>query len=301
MFDYYPQEKLIAAYKKWMDIICAVSLFGLIFGRVIARLSFLPAIISRIGRRFVFLFFTNVPVHDLIRNYGPFTEPSRFQAFICLALIFELFNNKNNLSWKRVVLYLVTLVTTFSATAFIAMSIIAVGYFTSKEVNLGVGKRVALIILVLGIAVLLIMYSSGVNIAMTKFRLGEKSESFTVRVNSIVGGVRVALSHPLFGTGFGGYENAYLSAISDLAISRSHVSTNTFILYFSKFGVIIGAFFVVNAYKMLRSFNSFYTAIILLVGLFFTTSGISLVDSIVFSSFIFYRGNIQDNSYITNY
>jgi len=72
-------------------------------------------------------------------------------------------------------------------------------------------------------------------------------------------------------------------------------------LYFSKFGVIIGAFFVVNAYKMLRSFNSFYTAIILLVGLFFTTSGISLVDSIVFSSFIFYRGNIKDNSYITNY
>ena len=63
--------------------------------------------------------------------------------------------------------------------------------------------------------------------------------------------------------------------------------------------MIVGAFFVVNAYKMLRSYNAKYTAIILLVGLFFVTSGISLVDSIVFSSFIFYRGNMQDNSYLS--
>lgn len=190
LFDYYPQEDLIRAYKKWMDIICVASLVGLVFGRVIVSFGFLPAITSILGRRHIFLLLTNVAVHDLIRNYGPFTEPSRFQAFICLALIFELFNHGTDgrLNWKRATLYLGTIVTTFSATAYIAISIIAFGYFTSKGIDMSISKRIALIVLVVGITALLVNYSSGVNIAVTKLQLGDKSESFTVRANSIVGG-----------------------------------------------------------------------------------------------------------------
>ena len=292
LFDYYPQEDLIQAYKKWMDIICAASLVGLVFGRVIASLSFLPAITSILGRRHIFLLFTNVPVHDLIRNYGPFTEPSRFQAFICLALIFELFNHGayERLNWKRAILYLVTIVTTFSATAYIAVAFVLVAYLTSSEVSLGVGKRTALIIVLIVVVTLLVNFSSGVNIAVTKLQLGERSESFTVRLNSIIGGLRVALNNPIFGTGFGNYQKEYMAAISDLAVSRSHVSTNTMILYFSKFGVIVGLYYAVNVFTMLKSFTKTYTAMMLFLGFFFSASGISLVDSIIFTSIIFYRG-----------
>ena len=235
---------------------------------------------------------TNVPVHDLIRNYGPFTEPSRFQAFICLALIFELFNHGayERLNWKRAILYLVTIVTTFSATAYIAVAFVLVAYLTSSEVSLGVGKRTALIISLIAVVALLVNFSSGVNIAVTKLQLGERSESFTVRLNSIIGGLRVALNNPIFGTGFGNYQNEYMNAINDLAVSRSHVSTNTMILYFSKFGVIIGLYYAVNVFTMLKSFTKTYTAMMLFLGFFFSASGISLVDSIIFTSIIFYRG-----------
>lgn len=292
LFDYYPHEDLIRAYKKWMDIICAASLIGLVLGRVIVSIGFLPAITSILGRRHIFLLLTNVPVHDLIRNYGPFTEPSRFQAFICLALIFELFNHGayERLNWKRAILYLVTIVTTFSATAYIAVAFVLVAYLTSSEVSLGVGKRTALIISLIAVVALLVNFSSGVNIAVTKLQLGERSESFTVRLNSIIGGLRVALNNPIFGTGFGNYQNEYMNAINDLAVSRSHVSTNTMILYFSKFGVIIGLYYAVNVFTMLKSFTKTYTAMMLFLGFFFSASGISLVDSIIFTSIIFYRG-----------
>lgn len=292
LFDYYPQEDLIRAYKKWMDIICAASLIGLVLGGVIVSIGFLPAITSILGRRHIFLLLTNVPVHDLIRNYGPFTEPSRFQAFICLALIFELFNHGayERLNWKRAILYLVTIVTTFSATAYIAVAFVLVAYLTSSEVSLGVGKRTALIISLIAVVALLVNFSSGVNIAVTKLQLGERSESFTVRLNSIIGGLRVALNNPIFGTGFGNYQNEYMNAINDLAVSRSHVSTNTMILYFSKFGVIIGLYYAVNVFTMLKSFTKTYTAMMLFLGFFFSASGISLVDSIIFTSIIFYRG-----------
>lgn len=292
LFDYFPQEDLIRAYKKWMDIICVASLVGLVFGRVIVSFGFFPSITSILGRRYIFLLLTNVPVHDMIRNYGPFTEPSRFQAFICLALIFELFNHEidERLNWKRVVLYLVTIVTTFSATAYIAVAFILIAYLTSSEVSLGIGNRTALIIVLVAAVALLVNFSSGVNIAVTKLQLGERSESFTVRVNSIIGGLRVALNNPIFGTGFGNYQSEYMNAISDLAVSRSHVSTNTMILYFSKFGVIIGLYYAVNVFTMLKSFTKTYTAMMLFLGFFFSASGISLVDSIIFTSIIFYRG-----------
>ena len=292
LFDFYPQEDLIRAYKKWMDIICIASLVGLVFGRVIVSFGFLPSITSILGRRHIFLLLTNVPVHDLIRNYGPFTEPSRFQAFICLALIFELFNHEKDerLNWKRVVLYLVTIVTTFSATAYIAVAFVLIAYLTSSEVSLGIGNRTALIIVLVAAVALLVNFSSGVNIAVTKLQLGERSESFTVRVNSIIGGLRVALNNPIFGSGFGNYQSEYMNAISDLAVSRSHVSTNTMILYFSKFGVILGLYYAVNVFNMLKSFTKTYTAMMLFLGFFFSVSGISLVDSIIFTSIIFYRG-----------
>ncbi len=181
LLDYYSQEDLIRAYKKWIDIICIASLFGVAFGSLIAKLGFLPTIISASGRRHIFLLLTNVPVHDLIRNYGPFTEPSRFQAFICLALIFELFNHEldRETNWKRVVIYLVTIVSTFSATSYIAVSFVIVAYFTSSQVSLSIGKRIALIIILVVVVALLARFSSGVNIAVTKFQLGEKSESFS--------------------------------------------------------------------------------------------------------------------------
>ena len=297
LFDYYPQADLIRAYKKWMDIICVASLGGLVFGRVIVRLGFLPAITSILGRRHIFLLLTNVPVHDLIRNYGPFTEPSRFQAFICLSLIFELFNHGTDerLNWKRAALYLITIITTFSATAYIAVAFVMVAYLTSSEVSLGIGKRTALIIILIAVVALLVNFSSGVNIAVTKLQLGEKSESFTVRLNSIIGGLRVALKNPIFGTGFGNYQNEYLKAINDLAVTRSHTSTNTMILYFSKFGVVLGLYYALNVFNMLKSFTKANTALILFLGFFFSTSGISLVDSIIFTSIIFYRACETNN------
>ena len=296
-FSFYDSEMIIKAYKKWMDIICVFSLFGVVFGKLIINIGFLPKITTIASRSFVFLGLTNVSTSDWLRNYGPFTEPSRFQAFICLALIFELFVRSNDLriNWKRVALYIIAIVTTFSATAFIGLTFVFIAFFTSKEVNLSFGKRIGLILVIIVAVALLLNFSSGVNMAVTKLQMGQDSESFKVRFNSIVGGIRVAVNNPIFGSGFDRFESEYLRAINNLVASRSQVVTATCILYFAKFGMFVGFYFIYNCFCMFKSFAKIYTAIILMVAFFFATSGISLVDSIIFTGIIFYRSSIVDN------
>ena len=280
-----------------MVIICLGSLVGLVLGGFIVNLNFLPTITSIIGRKFYFLFLTNVPSYDFIRNYGPFTEPSRFQAFIWLALVFELFNYKKDtcINKKRILIYVLTIISTFSATSYIAVGFVFVAYITSNKSSLSFGGRTILLIILSAIVILLVNFSSGVNIAITKFQLGEESESFAVRVNSIIGGIRVALNNPIFGTGFGNYQSEYMYAISDLATSRSHVSTNTMILYFSKFGFLVGLYYAFNVFSMLKSFTGKHTTILLFVGFFFCVSGISLLDSIFFTAIIYYRRSVTND------
>lgn len=277
----------------YVDSIFFISLISIVvfpFQFFIARLSIFPIITNTAGRSFRCLLFTNVSTLDYLRNYGPFTEPSRFQAFICMGLVLLLFLPQEYLHKKnfvRIAVLILALVTTSSATGFIAVSIIITAYVISDRVSLSIGKRIVIILVVFVIVAVLIRFSTTFNDALLKIQLQEGSESFKVRMNSILGNLEIIKRHPLFGTGFDNYNEEYLLAIRGLSVSRSHVSTNTFLLNFAKFGIPVGLYYITNLYQSLRSYNSRLISIALLLGAFFAMSGISLVDSIIANMFIF--------------
>lgn len=73
--------------------------------------------IIRRGVFYHFYIFT-VPIGDTLRNSGLFYEPGRFVIFICIALAINLFRNKSQLFDKEDLLYIATIITTFSTTGY---------------------------------------------------------------------------------------------------------------------------------------------------------------------------------------
>lgn len=73
---------------------------------------------------------------DIMRNSGPFWEPGRFTIFITLALAINLFHNKESLLSKRNVILILTNITTFSTTGYLAMGVLLIGYVFCSDVKL---------------------------------------------------------------------------------------------------------------------------------------------------------------------
>lgn len=76
-----------------------------------------------------------IPADDNIRNAGPFWEPGMFTVFITFALALNLFSGKKLFSRDNLVL-IVTNITTFSTTGYIAMLFLIVSYIFVKNKNI---------------------------------------------------------------------------------------------------------------------------------------------------------------------
>lgn len=76
------------------------------------------------------LYIFSIPLEydGVIRNSGPFWEPGRFTIYITLALSIVLFYFKEKITSKRSLVLILTNITTFSTTGYVAMAVIFFGY-----------------------------------------------------------------------------------------------------------------------------------------------------------------------------
>lgn len=88
---------------------------------------------------------TNAP--DILRNTGPFWEPGRFTIFINIALAINLLHNKERITSLRNLILILTNITTFSTTGYVAMSLIVAVYVIFARLN--VFSKITLFILLI--------------------------------------------------------------------------------------------------------------------------------------------------------
>lgn len=150
------------------------------------------------------------------RNYGFFWEPGAFQTFLSLSLYLELFCKKNT-SVTRVVIIVISIITTFSTTGYFCLIIIAISYAIEKhkileEDNLEIirkSKKIRKYIFCSFLLLALIFFSlpekytglvfdklSGVS---TREKVAFTTE---VRVNAIIYPLEAFLNSPLMGIGY---------------------------------------------------------------------------------------------------
>lgn len=85
------------------------------------------------------LYIYSIPLDNegFIRNSGPFWEPGRFTIYITLALAINLFYFKERITSKKNIVFILTNITTFSTTGYVATSVLFIGYILFSNLKKG--------------------------------------------------------------------------------------------------------------------------------------------------------------------
>lgn len=246
-------KDFILVFNKIMYFLCFFSLVtfltSIIFPSII---ELFPVVSNSAGLNVHNLLFSVVNNNSIFSmNYGVFWEPGAFQTFINLALFFQIFILKD-LKLKYIFIYCITIFTTFSSTGYIAVALLFVAFLMSNKsaIKSEIVKRKKMFV---WLVILLIVGIVSFNYLpdIIKFKVFGKLEailnpdlqasnssygSTTIRIDSIIYPMQMAINNPVFGVGF---SNLYQNAI-DIGF---RLVTSTPVNWFAIFGVPIGLLF----------------------------------------------------------
>lgn len=288
-FDVIPPESFKKAFLDIMTAIAVTSLLTFFLAELFLELDVFPVYYNTNDRPYHFFFLSNISTVDLSRNYGLFTEPSRYQAYLNLSLMFILFD-KRKINIKRLVVFLLALITTFSTTGFIAFAFIFCAFLFSNKVRIKLWQKSVIIAGIAVAAVVLLQSSEDFISSLNKITMGQSDDSAATRFNSFFANLVVISENFLLGTGITNAEAEFASALYSLDNAFASTNTITILIYFAKFGVIPGLFYTLNMVKAVRSIGNGSAPIFLICAFIAMTCGISFIGSILFSIIAFYPG-----------
>lgn len=281
-------DRLVELYLNVMEFLAIYSL--------IASYVFLP--LSQIGvlrgipiyvnadRQFLDMMFAMcLNWFGLARNCGFCREPGVYQVFLVIALFLTIERepcSKRNM--RQILIFLITLLTTFSAIAYVALAVSIVLFlkkyslFSRKTAK---GFAIALIFLVAS-AFYLLQNEAVVGELVRTFGKwsGENSNSLSVRFSGIVGNISLFLESPIWGHGM---VNAMLDAKSRFGFEDI---TGTMFLCFSSFGCVFGIIQNMLLWKACKTRNV-GTHITWFIVILLSVSSQNLMLSYMFWAFLF--------------
>lgn len=276
------KETILSFYGKAMSFLSVFSLVALLV------YTFFPAIIRSfpIADQTSYLvsynlFFSVVTqTGGILRNYGIFWEPGAFAVFLCIALWSELFFQKTNI--KRVVLYVLTIISTFSTLGILCSFVLVIAYLLhNKSINKTVRN---LVILMFFVAILWVAFFGERFIYEVFGKIASMNDSATTRWNSFYYVGELFLSAPFLGVGISDF-----LAFSD--VNLSGMATFTFMNCLAMHG-IFGLIPIVGVIRFFTKIETSYLSkavLLLFVGMLFATQAfeqVSFFYTLAFSGFM---------------
>lgn len=208
--ELYRQGRLFKLMYRIVDVICllsVISLFFWIFGELLGMIQrngyielnwgTFDKAEGYYGIHFAFqLDTTFFPDQYIFRNSGIFAEAPMFNLWLCISLAIELFL-KGKPARGRVVLLIVTILTTLSVTGILFLGL-SLGLYSIMHYREMSRKRKILLwslfLVVVPVAFFLLAKS---------VLLKTETQSYDMRLSDYVGGVRLWMDYPVFGCGYG--------------------------------------------------------------------------------------------------
>lgn len=230
-------------YENLMLWICVFSLIGTVLWLVKTELVYARPRVNGVVtdiRNFYVTTVLTVYQGLSFRNFGIFRGPAMFCIYIGLALLRQ-FYYLENISIKRSVIFLVTIVTTRSVTGFIAVIFLYIMFIFLKKKR---GKEFGFCTITLTGAVI----ASKVLGVLSYFleRLGPgggSSYSINSRIYSIVCGLMAGLTNPVFGRGTSKSEEVFGECVRVLNITEGACWANMVTYLFASFGILFVVFY----------------------------------------------------------
>ena len=214
------------------------------------------------------------------RNCGYFTEPGLYAFFIVSALFIFLFLKKKKTKWELVV-WLTTLLTTFSTTGLILTVIIVAYYFNSRNIKT--------IFVRIGFASLSIVAVVYIITDLLAAKQVEHANSFTSRMIDLIGGIKLFCEQPLLGYGYKNFDVFNSYSLQFFPVERNNSNGVVSALY--QLGLIgcsifyIPFIYVRKKIKHHKSLFTLYTLvlIVLMMGepIQYTTTGACIIGYIM--------------------
>lgn len=231
--------------KIYGNIILFLSIFSLgiycinlVFPMIIQRLPYLSNVYTYSAEIHNAFFAVAITNSENIRNYGIAWEPGAFSLLVCVALMFEI-TFRENVNYKRVVIFIITLITTFSTTGYFAMAGILYACFFYKRKFTKKEKSILIFIVLMLIVFVLFAPDQITELVFAKlnglFSGGTIEVAYTtqVRVNAIKYPGQAFFDSPIIGVGFERF----------MLINRmlcDGLATNTIINWYVVLGIIFG-------------------------------------------------------------
>lgn len=185
----------------------------------------------------------------VMRNYGMFWEPGAFSVFLCIALYFELFYFKPK--YSRVILYVITIATTFSTLGVVCMLVLLIGVFAKG--NRRTKSRIkGLVVFILIIGAVYIAVDGEHFLNQVFGKIINPNDSAKTRYNAIIYPFEAFTSSPIFGIGL----NEFLKLLESKC---NGMATFTYLNCAAIYGILWG---LIPMYGGMRFFSKNVNGII---------------------------------------
>lgn len=264
----YSFDTLIKCYD---DVLLTISVISLIFFGIECfapqLLHIFPQIKNVGGYKFYNAILYMAPVENQTRvnqNYGIFREPGVYQMYLILGILFQLYK-KNGFQIKRIVIYIVTLLTTLSTTGYIALLGIFILLLVKRDELEKWQKNIVLMLLPVFFifALYLIAQSNTEYSIFGKFkglfalrRSGETMNiSMVYRIGSVIVNLKLFFRNILFGIGFTEVYRCFPIVADQLFRVAINYPTDTFFFHFARFGLFYGCSWGVAYFSLTNLFT----------------------------------------------
>lgn len=185
------------------------------------------------------------------RSASFFREPGMYMIFICISYIFEIFFLSRKVGFFRLIVYVISLLSTFSTAGFIVFGLIYILNLCKKNNHFSLRELVIPIILLLG--VILFINANGIGeFVFGKFERGEDSVSYLGRISSISIPLDMIIQSPIWGCGIADFKDIYISTglkLYHIYINPDGLSTNTILNIGAIFGIPLCIIMIYGLYK----------------------------------------------------
>lgn len=295
-------KRFLRVFSNFMYIVTIVAIVVEILAYLIPGVfSLLPTVTNTAGTAFYTFFIGSIELTEmgraLIRSNGVFWEPGAFAIYLIFNIIIELFAFET-INIKRLLVSCLGVLLTFSTTGYIVLVVVAIAFLLSSRSE-GYSRNVKFLIWlsVIGISAFAIASESNAIIdgVFGKLLNLSSNSSATTRFSSLFNGMKVALSHPVFGAA--GNTGQYMSMIITGGNAKYTIGgtiiTNTIVGLSASYGLIVGFLFVLGNFKYARKItNSRKTAVLVFIAIVLAYFGERFFS---FMPFVFSMYGISNN------
>lgn len=293
-------KSFIESYKRVMTFLCSVSLIGfLLYLLAPSLVRSLPIADGQYA--YMGLFTVALGYY---RNFGMFWEPGAFQVFITFALIFYVFGD--DLDIKRLTVYVVSMITTFSTTGYFVLILLLLIYLFRHKKNRheNTGKFIILFIALLFFVLFSLnqelLFGTGGGAVFGKLQVffrnrsmyatNQSQSSTSIRFYGVVLPIAAFFNRPLLGYGVDGLAKFTY----DYTLG---MNTCTFVNFFAVYGVMFGTIMFMGLIKFARIITAKKCVWIVLLLFFLATLSENLVNNAMMIMIALYGYKLQDGEY----